>query len=242
LSTDSYAGSTRLHSEINHSNNKEEASSMTTRSPIEPDESFRKRLLQAVKSGANLEVDGIHIYSPTHKKPYWRVFCSFRREKFEITCGKTPATANAGFLEARAWLQSRQHASLGLPENANKLVAEVLENYIANGGGNYAWSLSTIKERKGNFKLLIARSRKLGIKCSELNVEHIRSFVNEYAGTAQRGQFTIDQTRTFLEWGYATGHFTSEQTLMVKKIRWSAPAGSSYQTRPTRRQQSLQLA
>jgi hypothetical protein len=29
---------------------------------------------------------------------------------------------------------------------------------------------------------------------------------------------------------------------MVKKIRWSAPAGSSYQTRPTRRQQSLQLA
>lgn len=208
-----------------------------TRAPVEPPEDFKRTLTRAWKSKKSVSVDGIAIYPPTSRSPYWRLKYTFNSKSTDLSGGKSLETAYATFLKLVSIKEARHNVAIGLPKNSNVLLSEALNEYIDGGGTENKWKSRTKKDRSRDFSKLIQKSAEQKLKCGRLSVEDIRDFIN-VAGTLNRGKSLIGHTRTFLLWGLKSGYFTQEQANFVNQIKWAPPKNSGYVQAKSRRMQS----
>ena len=133
------------------------------RAPIEPSEKMAKAIAKASKTGKLFKADGISIEPPTPTRATWRIRVSFQGSQIDRSSVNNPSAVNAAFLEVRAILKSKQSGSIGLPEHADALLADVLEQYLAQGGMNLKWNGKTRKNREEDFIRLIEIRKKCQI-------------------------------------------------------------------------------
>ena len=210
------------------------------RAPIEPSEKMAKAIAKASKTGKLFKADGISIEPPTSSRATWRIRVSFQGSQIDRSSVNNPSAINAAFLEVRAILKSKQSGSIGLPEHADALLADVLEQYLAQGGMNLKWNGKTRKNREEDFIRLIEIARKRKVTCAQMNPTILRDYLNQATKTKGRSEHLKKMLRTFLKWAHMTGHITAQQVLYVEQVTWTPPAGSSYVAAETRRQQSKQ--
>lgn len=211
------------------------------RVPTPADTKFSKAVNKAMRDESSVTINGICIYPPLTRSTF-RLKANYNGRTKELSGGATIDSAYSAFCTLEQWLKEQQTSMFNIPENQDNLLATVLTGYINQGGGNYAWCQRTIDDRTRDFRGLIELAQLQNITCAEFTIEHIRRYVNNSAGTSERGKHLIRQVKTFLEWGYKSGHFTSEQTLMAKRVQWTAKPDSGYRSQPTRREQSERIA
>ena len=129
------------------------------RKPIEPSPKFAKSLEKALKTGDKLEVDGITIVPPTPSHVNWRVKVFFRSQLIERSGGKTLGMVNAAFLEVKTMLDSLHSGAIGLPEHGEQQLADVIIDYIEQGGKDNIWKQGTKDDREDDFNHLIKLAR-----------------------------------------------------------------------------------
>jgi hypothetical protein len=210
---------------------------IATRAPIEPTKEFKQALHKAKKLNQGIVMDGVSIYPPTGRLPYWRLKFTFNGRSTDLSGGKSLESAYVSFLKLIAIKESRHNSSNKLPKFSNTLVADVLIDYIDKGGREYRWKGRTKLDRRRDFNKLIELAAERKIKCGQITVEDLRDYIN-CAGTIQRGKTLLGITSTFLEWGLKAGYFTQEQSNFTNQIQWTPPEDSNYVQAKSRRQQS----
>ena len=208
------------------------------RAPIEPSEKMAKAIDRAKKAGKLFKADGISIEPPTSRRTTWRIRASFQGSQIDRSATDSPSAINAAFLEVHAILKSKQSGSIGLPENAGELLADVLEKYIDQGGKDFKWNGKSRKNRQEDFNHLIKLSKTRKITCGQMTTTILRDYINRATKTKGRADHLIKMLRTFLKWGHRAGYFTAQQVLYVEQITWTPPAGSGYVAAESRRKQS----
>lgn len=109
------------------------------RKPIEPDAKFARMLTKAKQTGKKLVTDEITITPPTKKNKYWSLRASFRNNPKERSAKDTLGDVNAAYLDLSSELQSLRNGSEGLPENSHHELAQVIKDYIEQGGPRHEW-------------------------------------------------------------------------------------------------------
>jgi hypothetical protein len=208
------------------------------RAPIEPGEKMAKAIAKAKKSGKLFKADGISVEPPTTRRTTWRIRASFQGSQIDRSATDSPSAINAAFLEVHAILKSKQSGSIGLPENAGELLADVLEKYIDQGGKDFKWNGKSRKNRQEDFNHLIQLSKTRKVTCGQMTTTILRDYINRATKTKGRADHLIKMLRTFLKWGHRAGYFTAQQVLYVEQITWTPPAGSGYVAAESRRKQS----
>lgn len=198
---------------------------------------FKKLLDRCVAKKMNRAIDGIYLYPPTSKDKYWRLKYTFKSRSYEVSGGKNYSSVYSAFLHLVAIRDSRHLASLGLPKGSKALVGDALREYIENGGSENRWKNRTKRDRQRDFAKLIKYVDYSKIRCIDLDLEDIRSFINS-AGTSKRGKHLIGITKTFLIWGMRVGYFSYEQTNLPSRLQWQPPKGVKYSPADSRRKQS----
>jgi hypothetical protein len=208
------------------------------RKPIEPDKKFAKMLKESRDSGIKCFADEITICPPVGNQTYWRLRASFRNIPRERKALDTLGDVNAAFLSLSAELESLRNGVEGLPEYSNHALAEVIENYILQGGPKSEWRGKTPKNRKEDFAHLIAIAKKEKLKCEDLNASQVRKYLKVATNSGKRAKGMLGVIRTFTKWGIGAGYFTTQQLESVSQVVWAPPAGKNYKTAPSRREQS----
>ena len=208
------------------------------RAPVEPGPSMEKAISRAKKSGNPFKADAISIEPPKGNRKTWRIRASFQGSQIERSAQDFPGAINAAFLEVHSILQSKQRGSIGLPQNGGERLWTVLEQYIENGGKDFKWNGKTRKNRREDFNHLIRLAKQRNISCAQMNSAILRDYLNTATNTKLRADHLKKMLRTFLKWGSTTGHFSTEQVLLVEQIAWTPPVGSGYVAALSRRQQS----
>jgi hypothetical protein len=208
------------------------------RKPVEPSPKFARSLEKASKSGDKLEVDGITIVPPTPSHINWRVKVFFRSQLIERSGGKSLGMVNAAFLEVKSILDSLHSGAMGLPEHGDQQLADVIIDYIEQGGKDNIWKQGTKDDREDDFNHLIKLGREQKLTCAEMRPSHLRTYLTNATKTATRGKHLLGVLRTFVTWGNASGYFSTEQLQQVSQVKWTPPKGSTYRAAPNRRQQS----
>ena len=210
------------------------------RAPIEACEKMAKAIAKSKKSGKLFKADGISIEPPKEKRTTWRIRASFQGSQIDRSAIDSPNAINAAFLEVRAIIKSKQSGSIGMPEHADELLADVLEGYLSQGGMNLKWNGKTRKNREEDFIHLIQIARTRKVTCAQMNPTILRDYLNQATKTKGRADHLKKMLRTFLKWAHMTGHITAQQVLYVEQVTWTPPAGSGYVAADSRRQQSKQ--
>jgi hypothetical protein len=208
------------------------------RKPIEPSPRMARQLAKAQQTGKKLLVDGITIVPPTPSRKNWRVKFSYNNINSDISGGTTFASINAAFLTSKARYDSLLNSSVGLPEHGDVLLAEVLTNYINQGGKDNQWKIGTKRDRQDDFLHLLRIANQQNLKCNQVNATHLRNYLSSATRTALRGKHLHGLLRTFINWGYSCGYFNATQVEIVKQVKWAPPPGSDYRAAPNRRTQS----
>jgi len=178
--------------------------------------------------------DGVTIYPPRGKRPYWRIKFSFAGRPYERSGGTTYVSAYEVIHSMVEQLSELKYSHKGLPAFSYKTVAQMVDAYIANGGINGAWCDRTRSDRVRDFKALQTSCFKL--TCNAMTAHHIRSFINT-ASTNTRGSSYKNITGTLLRWGWASGYLIREQAELINSIRWTTTT-TGYKAIPTRRDQA----
>jgi hypothetical protein len=208
------------------------------RIPIEAPAKFQKDAKKSIQTGAKLIVDGIILTPPTKSRPTWRLKYTHQNTTKERSGGRTIESAYSAFLELIAIQGVLKSGVLKTPQYAQNSLFETLDQYIKQGGGKFKWKKKTRDNRRGDLLHLLEQSKKSNIKCADLNINHLRTFLNGCAHTQPRAEHIQKVLKTFMEYGLKSGYFTQEQVGFVDAIKWNPPLGSSYRVAPTRRQQS----
>ena len=208
------------------------------RKPIEPDAKFARMLTKAKQSGKKLVTDEITITPQNGKNKYWTLRASFRNIPKERSSVDDLGYVNAAYLDLSSELQSLRNGSEGLPENAHHELAEVICNYIEQGGPKHEWRGKTPQNRTEDFAHLVTLSKKNSYKCEELNASVIRTYLSSATNSSKRAKGLLSTIRTFVKWGIGAGYFSSSQLESISRVVWQAPKGSNYKAAPSRREQS----
>lgn len=208
------------------------------RKPIEPGPRLARQLQKAEQTGNKLLVDGITIVPPTASRKNWRVKFSLNNVNSDISGGTTYGSINAAFLYSKARYDALMNGSAGLPEHGDAHLADVLINYIEQGGKDNQWKIGTKRDRRDDFSHLIRLAKQHNLRCNQLNASYLRTYLTNATRTALRGKHLHGLTRTFINWGYSCGYFTVSQVEIVKQVKWAPPAGSNYRASQNRRTQS----
>jgi hypothetical protein len=208
------------------------------RKPIEPDAKFARMLAKAKQTGKKLVTDEITITPPNEKNKYWTLRASFRNMPKERSSKDTLGDVNAAYLDLSSELQSLRNGSEGFPENSHHELAEVIRNYIEQGGPKHEWRGKTPQNRSEDFAHLVTLSEKNSYKCEELNASVVRTYLSNATNSSKRAKGLLGTIRTFVKWGIGAGYFTSAQLESISRVVWQAPKGSNYKAAPSRREQS----
>jgi hypothetical protein len=210
----------------------------TPRKPVEPSPRLLKLLKRAESSGQKLLVDGVTIIPPTRSHSNWRVKANYKNVRIDCSGGKTYAAINATFLHVKARYDSLVNGAHGIPEYANQKLADVLENYINQGGKDNRWKRGTKQDRYDDFRHLILIAKNQNLICGSLNASYLRMYLQTATKTALRGKHLQGVLRTFIVWGHSCGYFTKQQVDEVSQVKWAPPVGSNYRAADSRRVQS----
>ncbi len=208
------------------------------RAPIEPDAKFGRILNKVRKTGEKLSVDGITIIPPTGTSSTWRLRTSYKNQKLERKSPDTIGDVNAAFLSLIAEVESLKLGGMGLPEHSNDTLADVINNYIEQGGPKSEWRGKTPSNRREDFIHLVKLSNKENLKCMDLNASVVRRYLSNATGSGRRAKGLLGVIRTFTKWGVGAGYFTTSQLDAITHVSWNPPKGSNYKIPPTRREQS----
>jgi integrase len=208
------------------------------RVPIAPPTKFAKAMKSAQESGEKLIADGITLEGPTSKRPTWRLRFTFQNETKERSGGRSLDTAYAAYVELKKYLASAQSGVIGQPQNSKAYLHDLVENYLTQGGPKFVWNSKTKKNRREDLRHLILLGKKINLKCEDLNVNHLRTFINTATASQKRSIHILKVLKTFLDYAYKAGYISIEQAGLVASITWTPPAGSSYEPVESRRQQS----
>ena len=191
------------------------------------------KMKQIERTSDTLLHSGVTIFSPRGKRPYWRVKFYFAGRAYEKSGGTTYALAYEVIQVMVERLLKMKFTHAGLPEFSYATVAQMVDDYIANGGTDGDWSERTRLDRASDSKAL----HKMGsnVKCHAMTEHHLRSFVNT-ASTHKRGATFKNITGTLLRWGWASGYLIRDQAEFMNSVRWKTPTG--YKFIPTRRDQA----
>jgi hypothetical protein len=127
---------------------------------------------------------------------------------------------------------------MGLPEHSKDSLADVITNYIAQGGPKSEWRGKTPANRREDFHHLVKLAEKENLKCMDLNASIVRRYLSNATGSGRRAKGLIGVVKTFTKWGVGAGYFTSTQLDAISHVSWNPPKGSNYKIPPTRREQS----
>ena len=208
------------------------------RIPVEAPAKFQKDAKKAIQTGAKLIVDGVILTPPNSKRLTWRLKYTYQNETKERSGGRTIESAYSAFLELMTIQGVLKSGVMRTPQLAQSSLFETLDQYIKQGGGKFKWKKKTRDNRRGDLLHLLQQSKKSNIKCADVNINHLRTFLNSCAHTQPRAEHIQKVLKTFMEYGLKSGYFTKEQVGFVDAIKWNPPVGSSYRVAPTRRQQS----
>ena len=208
------------------------------RKPIEPDTKFARMLTKAQQTGKKLVTDEITITPPNEKNKYWTLRASFRNMPKERSSKDTLGDVNAAYLDLSSELQSLRNGAEGLPENSHHELADVIRNYIEQGGPKHEWRGKTPQNRTEDFAHLVKLSEKNSYKCDELNASVVRTYLSNATNSSKRAKGLLGTIRTFVKWGIGAGYFSTSQLESISRVVWQAPKGSNYKAAPSRREQS----
>ena len=208
------------------------------RKPIEPEAKFARILSKARKTGDKVVADEITITPPYGKNKYWTLRASFRNTPKERSAKDTLGDVNAAFLDLSTELQSLRNGTEGLPENSHHALADVIENYIEQGGPESRWRGKTPQNRREDFAHLIALSKKQKITCEQFNASVMRLYLANATNSSKRAKGLIGTVKTFIKWGIGAGYFSTPQLESISRVVWQAPKGTNYKAAPSRREQS----
>ena len=208
------------------------------RKAIAPDAKFARMLTKAKQEGKKLVTDEITIIPPSTKDKYWTLRASFRNTPKSRSSRDDLGEVNAAYLDLSAELQSLRNGADGMPENAHQSLADVITNYIDQGGPKHEWRGKTPQNRTEDFSHLIALAEKQGLKCEDLNASTVRTFLSTATKSSKRAKGILTTVRTFVKWGIGTGYFSTKQFDAVATVVWAAPKGSNYKAPLSRREQS----
>jgi hypothetical protein len=205
---------------------------------IEPAPKMARAINKARTSGNRIEVDGILIYPPQGFSKTWRLRTSYKNVLRERKSSDDNGDINAAFLELISLVESLQLGAAGFPEYSNSPLADVIENYIQQGGPENKWKGKTPQNRAEDFNHLIRIAREENIKCSEFNASVERRYLKAATNSGKRAKGLVGVIKTFVRWGRQAGYFSNEQVEDVCNVTWTPPKGSTYKVAPTRREQS----
>jgi hypothetical protein len=199
---------------------------------------MEKIINRARKTGKKATVDGFTFVPPKNAGGVWRIRTSYRNVPYERKAQDENGSINAAFLDLLSHVESLQLGSMGLPENGNEPLSDVIEDYIAQGGPNNRWKGKTPQNRQQDFAHLIRIAKAEKLRCTDFNASVERRFLRAATNSAKRGKCLVSAVRTFVKWGRQAGYFSPEQVEDVSNVTWTAPAGSNYKVAPTRRELS----